>query len=80
MGMASNDGGFSGTYDSSEMDAELARWDAVKGAWDDAESSRIEEQTYVPLRSACSLLGQEAEELKSKTADLDQRLADIENM
>lgn len=71
---------FASAYDSSEMESELATWDVVKGSWDDAESERVEERTLVPMRQACSLLGQAASEVQSQVAMLEQELDEIETM
>lgn len=71
---------FTGGYDSSEMDAQIASWDAVRGNWNDVESERVESQTFVPMREACSLLGRATEDVKAQVALLEQELAEIESM
>jgi len=69
-----------GGYDSTEMDAQLASWDAVRGNWNDVEAERVETQTFVPMRETCSLLGQATQDVKAQVALLEQELAEIESM
>ena len=71
---------FASGYDGSEMESELAAWDTIKGAWDDAESHRVEEQTLVPMREACHRLADEASNVRSQVAMLADELAEIDNM
>lgn len=79
--MATSDGEpFASGYDGSEMESEMAAWDTIKGAWDDVESHRVEEQTFVPMREACLTLASEAAELKSQVALLADELAEIDGM
>lgn len=73
-------GSFASGYDSSEIDAELATWDAIKEAWDDVESHRVEEQTLVPMREACSLLADAASDVRMEVSLLSDELERIENM
>lgn len=71
---------FASGYDGSEIEAELAAWDSIKGAWDDVESHRVEEQTLVPMRDACHLLIDAASEVRSQASALADELEAIENM
>ena len=73
-------GSFASGYDGSEIEAELATWDSIKGDWDDVELRRVEEQTFVPLREACSKLIEEAADVKSQVAMMENELKEIKSM
>lgn len=61
-------------YDRSEIDAELSRWDIIKVSWNDAESNRIEQECFFPMRDLCARLGDVTEDARLEVARISEEL------